>query len=236
MIIVTMHFKGNMGKTMFAWNLIAPRIDGVVIPVESINADDREKGKTIRGEKYGQIMDGMFMVDNAVIDVGASNVEAFTRLMERYKGSHEIFDYFVIPAVVEALDSTISTIAYLADSGIPAEKILVVMNRITTEVDLNYDFAPLREYHNDRKAFTFIEEPISENEIYPRLKETRKSIADLLADETDYLGKVKLAKRPSDRIRYGQAYAMKCLAIGAQEELDNVFNAMFKSSAPTETA
>ena len=38
-------------------------------------------------------------VDNVVVDIGASNVEDLLALMRKYRGSHENFDYFVIPTV-----------------------------------------------------------------------------------------------------------------------------------------
>ena len=38
-------------------------------------------------------------LDAAIIDVGASNVEDFLKLMQQYDGSHEEFDYFVVPVV-----------------------------------------------------------------------------------------------------------------------------------------
>ena len=40
-------------------------------------------------------------LDDAIIDVGASNVEEFIKSMQQYDGSHEEFDYFVVPVVKE---------------------------------------------------------------------------------------------------------------------------------------
>ena len=76
--MVTINFSGNVGKTMLARHLIAPRINGVVIPIESINADEQERD-AIKGHQYGKLQDAMWAVDAAVVDVGASNVEKFTR-------------------------------------------------------------------------------------------------------------------------------------------------------------
>jgi hypothetical protein len=39
--------------------------------------------------------------DDAVIDMRASNVEDFIDLTKQYEGSHEEFDYFIVPVVKE---------------------------------------------------------------------------------------------------------------------------------------
>ena len=69
-------------------------------------------------------------LESAIIDVGASNVEEFLKLMQRYSSSHEEFDYFVIPVVKERKQQvdTMNTIRALAELGIPKNKIRLVFN------------------------------------------------------------------------------------------------------------
>mgnify|MGYP003603473134 CR=1 FL=1 len=38
-------------------------------------------------------------VSSVVVDIGASNVEELMAQMQRYRGSHEDFDAFVVPTV-----------------------------------------------------------------------------------------------------------------------------------------
>lgn len=55
----------------------------------------------LRGKKFGSMIDAIMMLDDAVIDVGASNVEDFMKMMQQYDGSHEEIDIFVVPTVKE---------------------------------------------------------------------------------------------------------------------------------------
>jgi hypothetical protein len=41
-------------------------------------------------------------VDGAVVDIGASNVEDLLALMQRYRASHQDFDFFLVPTVAAA--------------------------------------------------------------------------------------------------------------------------------------
>ena len=36
---------------------------------------------------------------NLIVDIGASNVEDLLTLMRKFKGSHENFDYSLVPAI-----------------------------------------------------------------------------------------------------------------------------------------
>ena len=95
MKIAVINFSGNVGKTTVAKHLLAPRIPGCqFVSVESINADDGEP-LTIRGRQFAQLQEYLQTVSDLVVDVGASNVEDLLALMQRYRGSHADFDYFV---------------------------------------------------------------------------------------------------------------------------------------------
>jgi hypothetical protein len=97
MKLAVINFSGNVGKTTVARHLLAPRIPGCqVVAVESINADDGPS-VTIRGRQFAQLQEFLQGVDNVVIDIGASNVEDFLKLMRRYRDSQEDFDDFIVP-------------------------------------------------------------------------------------------------------------------------------------------
>ena len=70
----------------------------------SLNVDGAADGldvEKMKGKKYGSLVEELMKLDDAIIDVGASNVEEFIKLMQQYDGSHEEFDYFVVPVVKE---------------------------------------------------------------------------------------------------------------------------------------
>ena len=125
MKVAVINFSGNVGKTTIARHLLAPRIAGAeVIAIESINADDGQ-ASALRGSQFGELQEYLQTVDNVVVDIGASNVEELLSLMRKYRGSHEDFDYFVIPTVpaLKQQQDTIATLAELARIGIPASKL-----------------------------------------------------------------------------------------------------------------
>ena len=138
MKVAVINFSGNVGKTTIARHLLAPRIDGAeLIAVESINADEGQ-GHALRGKQFGELQEYLQTVDNVVVDIGASNVEDLLALMRKYRGSHEDFDYFVIPTVpaLKQQQDTIATLTELARLGIPASKLRVVFNQVEDGADV----------------------------------------------------------------------------------------------------
>src|SRR5687767_13611976 len=102
MKLAVINFSGNVGKSMIARHLLAPRLPGAkIIAVESINADGGNT-QALRGSQFGQLQEYLQSVNDVVVDIGASNVEDLMRLMHRYRGSHEDFDCFVVPTVPAA--------------------------------------------------------------------------------------------------------------------------------------
>ena len=125
MKIAVINFSGNVGKSTVARHLLVPRLQNAqLIAIESINSDGSQD-EAIRGKQFGQLQEVLALMEDAVIDVGASNVEDFINLMTQYKGSHEDFDFFVVPTVSKAKQQrdTISTIEALAEIGIPAKNL-----------------------------------------------------------------------------------------------------------------
>lgn len=231
MKVAVINFSGNVGKSTVARHLLAPRMNAApVIPVETINSDGTEDA-AIKGKQFGELQETLMLIDDAVVDVGASNVEDFINLMRQYKGSHEEFDYFVVPVVPASKQQrdTISTIEALAAIGVPAKQIRLVFNLVEPDDNPERVFAGLFEYHGAAKSFTLRPAAVIRvNDIYGRLKGSAEGIADILADQTDYKGKIKTAADPDEKLRYAQLLSIKRLAAGVTEELDGVFKALFK--------
>ena len=122
MKIAVINFSGNVGKTTIARHLLLPRIDGAeLFSVESLNAADGES-HAMRGRQFGELQELLQTIDNAVVDIGASNVEELLDLMQKYQGSHEDFDAFVVPTVpaLKQQQDTIATLVELARlAGVP---------------------------------------------------------------------------------------------------------------------
>ncbi len=231
MKVAVINFSGNVGKSTVARYLLAPRMNNAeIIPVESINSDGTD-AVAIRGKQFGELQEYLQTVDDAVIDIGASNVEDFVKLMRQYHGSHEDFDFFVVPTVPAKKQQrdTISTIDALAALGVPAKKIRMVFNMVEVDDSPERIFDGLIEYQKAEKKFTLKPEAvIHTNDIYSKLKDSTTTIADILADQTDYKDKIKTAKDADEKLHFAQMVSVKRLAVGVTAELDTVFKALFK--------
>ena len=76
MKIAVINFSGNVGKTTVARHLLLPRIEGAeLISVESLNAGEGE-GQAMRGRQFGALQEYLQTIDDAVVDIGASNVRS----------------------------------------------------------------------------------------------------------------------------------------------------------------
>ena len=229
MKVATINFSGNNGKTTIAEHVFAPRLPNArFFAVETINAGNEESEK-VRGKDYGQLQEEIMMADDAICDVGASNVEDFMKLMKQYHGSHEEFDLFVVPAVKESkqMEDTLATIQALSSLGIPAKKIRVVFNKVEVDDDVETEFYPLFAMHKAKKNFTLnTDAVVQSSEIYKLLRSFKKSIPDLLDDPTDWRARLKAAANDDEKILAVKMISMKRLATSAQENLDTVYKAL----------
>ena len=229
MKVAVINFSGNVGKTTIARHLLAPRIDGAeLIAVESINADEGQ-GHALRGKQFGELQEYLQTVDNVVVDIGASNVEDLLALMRKYRGSHEDFDYFVIPTVpaLKQQQDTIATLTELARLGIPASKLRVVFNQVEDGADVREAFDTVLAFVEQNPiGCASTQCRLGANEIYERVKGTGASLAELARDETDYKALIARAKDSAAKLALAQKLATRRLASGVVPELDECFAAL----------
>jgi hypothetical protein len=235
MKVAVLNFSGNVGKTTIAGHLLKPRMgDATIFSVESLNVDASADGlevERMRGKKFGDLQEQLMMLDKAIVDVGASNVEEFIKLMQQYDGSHEEFDYFVVPVVKEKKQQadTVNTIRALSDMGISKNKIRLVFNKVETDESVEDEFAILFGLANTEKSFTLRPEAvIYSNEVYERLKTVGKSLGSITSDETDYRAKLRETSDADEKEMCVRMVALKRLAITANKNLDDVFKALNK--------
>ncbi len=231
MKIAVVNYSGNVAKSTIARHLLVPRLRNAhLICIESINSDGSQD-EAIRGKQFGQLQEALALMEDAVVDVGASNVEDFINLMTQYKGSHEDFDYFVVPTVSKAKQQrdTISTIEALADIGVPAKKIRLLFSMVEMDEQVEQVFGGLFNYHASAKRFTLKPDAVIHvNDIYGKLSGAQQSIADILADATDFKEKIKNAESSQQKLQFAQMLSVKRLAVGVTEELDAVFKTLLK--------
>lgn len=235
MKVAVINFSGNVGKTTVAGHLLQPRLDGAqIISVESLNSDGTADGlevEQMRGKRFGDLIEKLMMEDQAIVDVGASNVEEFLKQMQQFDGSHEEFDFFVVPTVKEKKQQadTVNTLRALAALGIPKKKIRLLFNKVETEDHVEDDFSSLFGLAKLEKGFTLnADAVIYSNEVFERLKSVGKSLADILSDETDYRARMREAISDDEKENCVRMVALKRLGSTANKNLDAAFTALFK--------
>lgn len=243
-----LNYTGNVGKSTITQHLLLPRLENAdIISFETINSnnygDDVEQ---LTGDEFGGLVRELATYENAIIDVGSSNMESFMGKMASYKNSCQKFDLFVIPCIgkEKQVDDTINTIISLNQMGVEPQKIIPIFNEVRRNDRIEKSFSALFDYHELTASFNLKSDAvISHNEIYGYIKDTGKTISEMANDETDYTAliadqSVLLAEIPKPERRKSKAHAEllrlgdlegnKMLAQTVIEELDAVFSSIMK--------
>src|SRR5690625_4426813 len=224
--------------------------DFFVVPVVSEGKQQTDTVKTIktlagmgvqpekirvvfRSDDFVDLQEDLMQLESAIVDVGASNAEEFVKQMSQFYGSHEEFDFFVVPVVSEGKQQTdtVKTIKTLAGMGVQPEKIRVVFNKVNLKkaADVSRLFSIMFGFHEAEKLFTL--QPgavVYENEIYDRLRRLNKNVSEIVADETDYRAMLREAKSDDEKETAISMISAKRLAMSAHKNLDDVFDTLFK--------
>ncbi|MBO9356891.1 plasmid stability protein StbB [Bordetella petrii] len=234
MKVAVLNYTGSVGKTVAASHLLAPRMNSAqIFAVESTNETGADLGLDVdqlRGEHFGRLFRELLTRDDAIVDVGASNIEDFLTHMMRYEDAHEEIGYFVLPVINtgKAQRETIKTVAALAELGVDPERVRILFNRVDSSVA--DEFPSILAYA--AKTGEVQANPhavIYENEVFELLAEQRTTIADVLADQTDYRALLR-ATDPDDHVRISQLssrHALRALAKPVDRQMNAAFNALF---------
>ncbi len=235
MKIAIVNYTGTVGKTTIAAHLLSPRMgDAPIFAIESINETAAGLGvnvEQIKGDKFRELFRKLFALDDAIIDVGASNIEDFLDGMVKFDESHLEFDYFVIPLTsgTKEQKETIAMIGTLADFGVPAEKIRLVFNRV--DADVTDEFSYVVNYvKKEKNAIANPDAAIFESELFDALGVKKITVEALLKDETDYKALLKTTPGSSEKEKntWGDMHGLKALARSVNRNLDTVFSSLFK--------
>ena len=232
MKVCVLNFSGNVGKSTIAAHLLQPRLNAQVFSVESLNVDASSDGVEVarlRGKHYNDLLQRLMKLHDAIVDVGSSNVEDFLKMMQHYADSQEEFDLFVVPVVKDGKQQadTVNTIRALRAIGVPAAKILVLINKVETDDDLRTDFAGVFGFCANGEATIPEGGVIFANELFAMLKTQQLSIGALNDDATDYRQRLRVAANEDEQDAAIQMIAMKRLAKTCNKNLDAAFAALF---------
>ncbi len=235
MKVAVLNYTGTVGKTTIAAHLLSPRMnDAPIFAIETINETAEGLGvnvEKIKGDKFRDLFKKLLMLDDAIIDVGSSNIEDFLDGMVKFEDSHLEVDFFVVPVTggTKEQKETISVISTLADFNIPAEKIKVVFNRV--ETDVTEEFTHVLNFAKKQKNCTANPEAaIYENEIFDMISVKKLTISEILKDETDYKAKARELGKDGDaktKAHYLDMHIIKSGAKNVNRNLDTVFAVLF---------
>lgn len=236
MKVAVINYTGTVGKTTIAAHLLSPRMNNApVFAVETINETAEGLGvdvEKIRGDKFRDLFKKLMLLDDAIVDVGASNVEPFLNGMVRFEDSHVEFDYFIVPVTsgTKEQKETMAILTVLADLGIPPERIRLVFNRV--QKDVTEEFGVLLTFLRKNKyCVANTEAAIFEHELFDMMAVRKLAIGDALADATDYKALAREEKMkggdPKLITRYQDLHTIKLGAKPLSRNLDAVFSQLF---------
>jgi CO dehydrogenase nickel-insertion accessory protein CooC1 len=235
MKIAILNYAGTVGKTTISAHLLSPRMnDAAVFAIETVNETAESYGvdvERIIGEKFRDLFNKLSLLDDAIIDIGASNIAAFLEGMSRFHNSHREFDYFIVPVTSDdkVIKETIRIVSVLSTLGIPATKIRLVFNRVKS--DVLEEFGVVVNYAAATQTFIAnTDAAIFENELFNMLSEKKIKISAALADQRDYRAEARAIGNDGDqkqKAHFIDMYAIKSLAQNVNANLDDVFAALF---------
>ena len=235
MKVAVINFSGNPGKTTLVDHLLAPRMNAPKFEIETINesSSTNSDAERLKGKEFGGLQEDLMKLESAIVDVGSSNVEEFIRQMGQFDGSHEEFDYFVVPTVSEKKQQidTVSTIKTLAGIGVPAKKIRTVFNKVELEdaSDVPRLFSTIFGFYEAEKIFTLRSEAVLfKSEIFDRLRVLKKTVSQIVNDDTDYYAMLREAKDENTKDYAISMRSAQRLARSAHRNLDHVYKVLFK--------
>ncbi len=231
MKIAILNYTGTVGKTTIAAHLLSPRMtDAEVFAVETINETAEGLGvsvESIRGDKFRDLFKKLLILDDAIIDVGASNIEDFLNGLLRFESSSIEIDLFLVPVThgTKEQSETIKFVKTLNSIGVPQEKIHIIFNRVNADSEI--EFLPIFNFSNREKlCLVHPDASIYENEVFDLASMKRMTIAAILDDENDYKALIKELGKDGDKkllSHYSDMHAMKALAKTVSRNLDKVF-------------
>lgn len=243
-----LNLSGNVGKSTLAVHLLGAFSPGSkIVCVESINATNANDVENLEVEeldasRFREIFREIMVNDDVIVDVGASNVGVFMTEMEKFKSAVGEFDLVLVPTVPadKQQRDTVSTIDWLAKLGVARAKVRVVFNQYPGEAleAVNNIYSLVTGYAATDGKHKAVFEPyavVSANEVFELAKESRKTIAELASDATDWRAARSEAKRAGDLVALERAMSsqmMHDLAETAQQNLAEVHALLFPDLAP----
>lgn len=236
---VYVSLTGKAGKSSLVNALEFPRLpDATIIRLETINDSGNsgcKKELFLKGRELGRLETELARVEDAIIDVGASNVESFLLALNSQFESHLAFDYFIVPVLARAsaqieMGEAINTLQMLAKMEIEPERIKVIFNRLPKDSSVAEECKPLMMFHKKSPIFSLnLDAFVYETEAFSALGVLDKAYIDMLMDEKNY--RQELNGIPQDREKERTEMVKWVRAQGTvrmlERELSSAYHALY---------
>ncbi|QNT77579.1 StbB family protein [Entomobacter blattae] len=232
MKIAILNYNGNAGKTTIATYLLKPRMpdNTPYFSIESINQGASDLGvnaaEQLKGNQFGQVFENLMIEDNAIVDVGASNIESFLAKWTEYEDASELFDLFIVPVTPnqKSVIETINIVDVLSRMRIPARKILIVPNMI--EEDPLEEIPQIYAYvKKEKKAWLDEDCMLYRSDIFTFLAGEKLSFEQLLAEE-DLKERARQATNLEERKSLARLYRWQSMAKAFNRKLDAAYSVL----------
>ena len=226
MHVAILNYSGNVGKSTIARLCLRPRMRSCpVFFVESIN--EGGDASNIGGRHFRDVLVEISVLDNAIVDIGSSNIEQVLIQLNRMEDAHEDFDYYVIPTVPSQKQQrdTIRTFHALMEMGILPDKIRIVLNQAEPDTDCRKQFslvmAALEIFDLRFEAVIYM------SEVFPLLENL--TLEQAISEGTDFKAKIAATADVELKRDLARALGISRLARTARKDLDAAFESMFAS-------
>lgn len=194
-IVCVLALTGKVGKSTFVNNVLAPRMpDAKIYRLETINLSGKSESEVVqmKGKDIVKLQNALAKVESAIVDIGASNIEAFLLSLAQQPGAHMDYDYFVIPVEAtdkksEAIDEFLNLVKILHDQGVEPERIKVLFNKLPVDSEIEYEMRKVFKAHEVQGFFTLNKfAVITDSPAFAALSEVQKSFSAMCEDTTNY--------------------------------------------------
>lgn len=228
MKVAVLNYSGNVGKTTIAKHLLLPRM-GVCewVPVESINSGGDDL-LNYRGREFKEVLQQVMTMENAVVDIGSSNIEQVFDQLRKLEDAHEDFDYFVIPTVAAEKQQadTLKIVMDMLSMDVDSSRIKLVFNQVPDDAHFQRTFgrlvAELRSMDVDASHAAVIHD----SDLFTMI-EPGQSIAQLVCADRNIKAEIAAEIDPAKKKELAAELIASRLAKGVQREMDAVFSALF---------
>lgn len=198
MKIVVVSKTGSVGKTVLSAHFFKSMMPTAqLFSIEDMNQAADALGVDVmamNGGQFGDLLNSIFIEDEAIIDVGMSNVRFFLDGMRKFEGSCNEFDYFVVPLTPDkrAQEEACETIITLLEIGVEPSRIRPIYNKVpTTFFDTETFGGFVRYVMKNTSVKVNSLWAVEENPAFEMLSQRGLSLAAVVADARDYKGEAR---------------------------------------------